>query len=144
MSEEISKWSNRSASSPDLHGSFGYMRCLGVANIQKQAHKKHQMEKQKEKRQKNGYLIRELAGFIQISMRTGTFSDLFRGIWIFQECIGFEYPKSSSQTSKMKKWNLFKKIVDKWKKNCYIIRVACESDTGTLITEQRIQEYNQK
>ena len=40
--------------------------------------------------------------------------------------------------------NQVQKAVDKNDKNCYIIKVACESDTGTLITEQRIQEYNQK
>ena len=50
--EEISKCSGRSVSSPDLHGrfGFGYMRCLEATNIQKQAHKKQQMEN----RRKNG------------------------------------------------------------------------------------------
>ena len=32
--------------------------------------------------------------------------------------------------------NCLEKAVDKNDKNCYIIKVACDSDTGTLITEQ--------
>ena len=51
------------------------------------------MAKQKKKRQENGYRNGKAAGFIQIAMLTGTFTDLFRGIWIFQQRIGFQISK---------------------------------------------------